>query len=109
MKLCPCPLISEVLQELLEIMYRRGCIGTHRAKCITACTKGDELWLSTVCWAGRRLQVLKRPNVVGNIRFHSGCHAKALVYPAEIVIREVQSASGFVIARKSMSYEFHGI
>jgi hypothetical protein len=31
------------------------------------------------------------------------------MYPAEIVIREVQSASGFVIARKSMSYEFHGI
>src|SRR5271157_1601665 len=29
--------------------------------------------------------------------FHRGCHAKRFVYPAEIVIREVQRASGFVI------------
>ena len=36
-----------------------------------------------------------RPDMIRNPRFHRGGHAKALVYPAEIVVREVQGASCF--------------
>lgn len=40
---------------------------------------------------------LQAPNVTGNARFHCWRHSQAFVYPTEIVIREMQGASGFVI------------
>ena len=44
-------------------------------------------------WFGSE-QLCKCPNVIGETRFHCWRDAQRLVYPAEIVIREVQSASG---------------
>ena len=35
--------------------------------------------------------------MIGDSSFHCGGNAKAFVYPAEVVIREVEGASGFVI------------
>lgn len=42
------------------------------------------------------------PDVVCDASFHRRSHAQALVYPAEVVISEVQYASGLVIANSSV-------
>ena len=54
--------------------------------------------------AGQKLP--QSPNVIGQSSFHCWCHAQRFVYPAEVVIREVQGASGFVVYPRGK--EFNG-
>jgi hypothetical protein len=62
-------------------------------------TNGTRKPITKAIEIGLRHEFGKTPNMIGYSGFHRWRHTERFVYPAEIVIREVQSASGFVVVQ----------